>query len=183
MLKVEVALEIVPPNLNIVKLNLTAVASHATPRWPAVVVQKWSLLVPTRSTSLKQSPLKSNDFGIKRYAQIFLSFCHILSSLKGAARFTEQDGRPVLYLDGTPGTFAETPALPIQQTDLSITVWIKRSPISTSRQMIYSDWSSPHQFRFDVMTDARLCVDVRRDSSVVTGLLNFCTPFRYGLLL
>lgn len=100
-----------------------------------------------------------------------------LLTLKGAARFTEQDGRTVLYLDGTPGTFAETPALPIQQTNLSITVWIKRSLSPTSRQMIYGDWSSPHQFRFDVMTDARLCVDVRRDSSVVTGLLNFCTPF------
>ena len=183
MLKVEVALEILPPNLNIVKLNLTAVASHATQRWSAVVLQKWSLLVLTRSTSLKQSPLKSNDFGIKRYAQIFFSFCYILSSLKAAARFTEQDGRTVLYLDGTPGTFAETPALPIQQTNLSITAWIKRSLSPTSRQMIYGDWSSPHQFRFDVMTDARLCVDVRRDSSVVTGLLNFCTPFRYGLLL
>ena len=97
-------------------------------------------------------------------------------SLRGAARFEEQDGRTVLYLDGTPGTYAETPALPFQQTDLTIGLWIKRFPSPSKRQMFYGDWSSPHQFRFDVMTDNRLCVDVRRESSVEKRLLNFCTP-------
>ncbi|PFX30340.1 Signal peptide, CUB and EGF-like domain-containing protein 1 [Stylophora pistillata] len=100
-----------------------------------------------------------------------------LLTLKGAARFTEQDGRTVLFLDGTAGTFAETPALPFRQTDFTIAAWIKRPPSPSSRQMIYGDWSSPHQFRFDIMTDNRLCVDVRRDSSVEPGLVNFCTPF------
>ena len=99
------------------------------------------------------------------------------SSLQGAARFEDQDGRTVLYLDGTSGTYAETPAIPLQQTNLTMTAWIKRTPSPSSRQMIYGDWSSPHQFRFDVMTDDRLCTDVRRDSSVAPGLVNFCTPW------
>lgn len=99
------------------------------------------------------------------------------SSLRGAAKFDEQDGETVLYLDGSPGTYAETPALPFQQTDLTIAVWIKRFPSPNRRQMIYGDWSPPFQFRFDVMTDGRLCVDIRRESSAVDGLLNFCTPW------
>ena len=98
-------------------------------------------------------------------------------SLQGAARFEVQDGRMVLYLNGTPGTYAETPALAFQQTDLTIAVWIKRFPSpANSRPVIYGDWSSPHQFRFDVSGNGRLCVDVRRESSVVNGLLNFCAP-------
>lgn len=100
-----------------------------------------------------------------------------VSSLRGATKFDKQDGLTVLYLDGTPGTYAETPALPFQQTDLTIAVWIKRFPSPTQRQMIYGDWSQPHQFRFDVMTDGRLCVDVRRESLAINGLLNFCTPW------
>lgn len=83
----------------------------------------------------------------------------------------------MLYLDGTTGTYAETPALPFQKTDLTIAVWIKRFPSPANRQMIYGDWSHPVQFRFDVMTDGRLCVDVRRESSAVNDLLNFCTPW------
>ena len=100
-----------------------------------------------------------------------------VSSLRGAAKFDKQDGLTVLYLDGTPGTYAETPALPFHQTDLTIAVWIKRFPSPNERQMIYGDWSQPHQFRFDVMTDGRLCVDVRRESLAMNSLLNFCTPW------
>ena len=100
-----------------------------------------------------------------------------VSRLRGATKFDKQDGLTVLYLDGTPGTYAETPALPFQQTDLTIAVWIKRFPSPSQRQMIYGDWSQPHQFRFDVMTDGRLCVDVRRESLAINGLLNFCTPW------
>ena len=100
-----------------------------------------------------------------------------VSSLRGAAKFDKQDGLMVLYLDGTSGTYAETPALPFQQTDLTIAAWIKRFPSPSERQMIYSDWSQPHQFRFDVNTDGRLCVDVRRESLTMMSLLNFCTPW------
>ena len=37
----------------------------------------------------------------------------------------EQNNRLVLYLDGTGANFAETPAIPLRQTDLTISVWIK----------------------------------------------------------
>ena len=83
-------------------------------------------------------------------------------SLKGAATFVQQDGRTVLYLDGTSTTFAETKAVPIRQTDLTIAAWIKLLSLST-RQIIYSDWSEPWQFWFRVHQDGRLMFTVRRD--------------------
>ena len=74
----------------------------------------------------------------------------------------QHDGRTVLYLDGTSTTFAETPAVPIRQTDLTVAVWIKLVSLST-KQIIYADWSVPHQFWFRVHQDGRLMFTVRRD--------------------
>ena len=68
----------------------------------------------------------------------------------------------MLYLDGTSGTFAETPAVPIRQTDYNIAVWIKLLSLST-RQIIYADWSEPHQFWFRVETDGLTKFSARRD--------------------
>ncbi|KAL9989353.1 hypothetical protein ACROYT_G003894 [Oculina patagonica] len=94
-------------------------------------------------------------------------------NLHGAAKFVEKNGKKVLYLDGTQGTFAETSAIPFQQTDLTIAVWIKLvSPLSSSQE-IYADWSSPHQFRFGLHSAGKLCVQAR--NQVSNDLIHGCT--------
>ena len=99
-------------------------------------------------------------------------------SLHGAAKFVEQNGRTVLYLDGTRGTYAETPDVKFRQTDLTIAVWIKLvSPISRGR-VIYADWSDPWQFRFitNYLTlDGRLCFQARRE---ISDVIFVCTSGR-----
>ena len=84
-------------------------------------------------------------------------------SLHGAAKKFPQYGRTVLYLDGSRGTFAETPAIPIHRRNLTIAVWIKLMRYSGT-QTIYGDWSFPHSFRFFIERDGRLCGQFRDDS-------------------
>lgn len=88
-----------------------------------------------------------------------------LISLRGSAGFVEQNNRLVLYLDGTGANFAETPAIPLRQTDLTISVWIKLvSPLAQdSVQTIYGDWSFPWQFRFFMMDSGCPHFQARRD--------------------
>ncbi|KAJ7384403.1 hypothetical protein OS493_021814 [Desmophyllum pertusum] len=98
-----------------------------------------------------------------------------LLNLHGAAKFVEKNGRTVLYLDGTQGTYAETPDIKFQQTDLTIAVWIKLvSPLS-SRQEIYADWSAPYQFLFGIDTDGRLCFQARRDVQMDSDMIAVST--------
>ena len=96
-------------------------------------------------------------------------------SLHGAARYEQQDGRTVLYLDGSRGTYAETPAIPIHTTNLTIAVWIKLMQYS-GVQTIYGDWSSPHSFRFCIETNGRLCSHFRDESN--QDIINYCTNAR-----
>lgn len=88
-----------------------------------------------------------------------------LLTLRGSAGFVKQNNRMVLYLDGTGVNFAETPAIPLRQTDLTIAVWIKLvSPLTLdSVQTIYSDWSRPWQFRFFIMDRGCPVFQARRD--------------------
>lgn len=74
-----------------------------------------------------------------------------------------KNSKTVLYLDGTQGTYAETSAIPFQQTDLTIAVWIKLVSPLTKRQEIYADWSNPWQFRFGILLDGRLYFQGRRN--------------------
>ncbi|XP_068720078.1 uncharacterized protein [Montipora capricornis] len=69
-------------------------------------------------------------------------------NLRGAAMFIQQDGQTVLFLNGSPGTFAETPAFPIRSKNLTIAVWIKL--LTRSNQPVYGDWSAPFSFRLFV---------------------------------
>ena len=86
-----------------------------------------------------------------------------------------KSGRTVLYLDGTPGTFAETSSVPFQKTDLTIAVWIiPESPV-TKRQHLYSDWSYPWQFQVELETDGRLCFQARRDVNWDSDMITACT--------
>ena len=62
--------------------------------------------------------------------------------------FTHQDGQAVLFLNGSPGTFAETPAFPVRSENLTISVWIKI--LAHSHQPVYGDWSAPFSFRLFV---------------------------------
>ena len=72
-------------------------------------------------------------------------------SLRGAAKFLLQDGETVLYLSGSQGTFAETPAVPIYTENLTICVWFKSMADPANNQLpIYGDWSAPHSFRLMV---------------------------------
>ncbi|KAJ7360220.1 hypothetical protein OS493_016848, partial [Desmophyllum pertusum] len=97
-----------------------------------------------------------------------------LLNLSGAAKFEEQDGITVLYLDGSPLTYAETPAIPIQSTDLTIAVWVKLMALHSTDQQIYGDWSFPHQFRIYVNEDGRLCADARRASGKPSDIFYHC---------
>lgn len=96
-------------------------------------------------------------------------------SLRGAARYEQQGGRTVLYPDGSSGTYAETPAIPIHTTNLTIAAWIKLMQYS-GEQTIYGDWSSPHSFRFYIETDDRLCSQFRNDSGM--DVIFVCTTAR-----
>ena len=99
-------------------------------------------------------------------------FLILSCSLRGAGRYEQQDGRTVLYLDSSSGTYAETPAITIHTTNLTIAVWIKLMQYS-GEQTIYGDWSSPHSFRFCIQTDGRLCIQFRDDSGI--DAFNVCT--------
>lgn len=93
------------------------------------------------------------------------SILNFFIRLRGSAGFVEQNNRLVLYLDGTGANFAETPAIPLRQTDLTISVWIKLvSPLAQdSVQTIYGDWSFPWQFRFFMMDSGCPHFQARRD--------------------
>ena len=95
----------------------------------------------------------------------------LVYSLRGAAKFVVKNGTTVLYLDGTQGTFAETSAIPFQQTDVTIAVWIKLVSPLTKRQEIYADWSHPWQFRFGIQPDRRLHFQGRRNVPVISDMI------------
>ena len=98
----------------------------------------------------------------------FMPFCR----LKGSARYEKQDGRTVLYLDGSKGTFAETPSLPIHRTSLTIAVWIKMKS-SGAQYAVYGDWSYPWSFRLFIDPSGHFCADARK--TVAKNLFGFCT--------
>ena len=93
-------------------------------------------------------------------------------SLKGSARYEKQDGRTALYLDGSSGTFAETPSLPIHRTSLTIAVWIKMKS-SGAQYAVYGDWSYPWSFRLYIDPSGHLCADARK--TVAKNIFGFCT--------
>ena len=95
----------------------------------------------------------------------------LVYSLRGAAKFVVKNGKTVLYLDGTQGTFAETSAIPFQQTDVTIAVWIKLVSPLTKRQEFYADWSDPWQFRFGIQPDRRLHFQGRRNVPEISDMI------------
>ena len=98
----------------------------------------------------------------------FMPFC----SLKGSARYEEQDGRTALYLDGSEGTFAETPSLPIHRTSLTIAVWIKMKS-SGAQYAVYGDWSYPWSFRLFIDPSSHFCAQARNTAG--KDIFRFCT--------
>lgn len=99
-------------------------------------------------------------------------------SLHGTAKFVVKNGKTVLYLDGTQGTYAETSAIPFQQTDLTIAVWIKLLSPLTKRQEIYADWSYPWQFRLGTQQDGRLHFQGRRNVQGTSDMIVVSTGSR-----
>ena len=97
-----------------------------------------------------------------------MPFC----SLRGSARYEKQDGRTALYLDGSSGTFAETPSLPIHRTNLTIAVWIKMKS-SGAQYAVYGDWSYPWSFRLFIDPSGHFCADARK--TVAKNIFGFCT--------
>jgi len=77
--------------------------------------------------------------------------------LSATAKFDGQDGITVLKLDGKPLSYAETPALPVHSTDLTIAVWIKLLGIQGNRQLIYGDWPASQSFGLGIDPNGRLC--------------------------
>ena len=101
-------------------------------------------------------------------------------SLKGSARYEEQDGRTALYLDGTSGTFAETPSLPIHRTNLTIAVWIKMKS-SGAQYAVYGDWSYPWSFQLYINSSSHFCAQARNEAGKT--MMNFCTRYVSSHLL
>ena len=93
-------------------------------------------------------------------------------SFQGANKFDLQCGQRVLFLNGSPGTFAETPAVPIHTTDFTIGVWIRLIDFQY-QQPIFGDWSSPFSFRLFVEQNGSLCFQARDGSGV--DLYDRCT--------
>ena len=81
-------------------------------------------------------------------------------SLHGAAKYNQQDGRTVLFLDGSHGTYADTPAFPLHSINLTIAVWIKLM-VQSQQPPIYGDWSSPYSFRLYIKNGGSLCLQTR----------------------
>jgi len=102
----------------------------------------------------------------------------VVHSLRGAAKFMVKNGKTVLYLDGTRGTYAETSTVPFQQTDLTIAVWIKLVSPLTKEQEIYADWSNPWQFRFGIHPDGRLYFQGRRNVAWISDMMVVSTRSR-----
>ena len=98
-----------------------------------------------------------------------MSFC----SLKGSARYEEQDGRTTLYTDGSSGTFAETPPLPIHRTNLTIAAWIKMKNSGAKEYTVYGDWSYPWSFRLSINQSSHFCAQARNEYHI--DLLRLCT--------
>nr|XP_058961571.1 low-density lipoprotein receptor-related protein 2-like [Pocillopora verrucosa] len=92
-------------------------------------------------------------------------------SLYNGATYKSINGTTALYLDGR--SYAETPALPIQTTSFSILCWMKVLNLPADVINIYSDWSSPHQFRFGMIQDS-LCANLRRDFPKSSNIVYFC---------
>ena len=102
----------------------------------------------------------------------------LVHSLRGNAKFVVKNGKTVLYLDGTPGTYAETSATPFHQTDVTIAVWIKLVSPVTRRQEIYADWSHPWQFRLGIERDGRLHFQGRRNVQGISDMIVVSTGSR-----
>ena len=98
-----------------------------------------------------------------------MSFCR----LKGSARYEEQDGRTTLYTDGSSGTFAETPPLPIHRTNLTIAAWIKMKNSEAKEYTVYGDWSNPWSFRLFINRSSHFCAQARNEYDI--DLLGMCT--------
>ena len=98
-----------------------------------------------------------------------MSFC----SLKGSARYEGQDGRTTLYTDGSSGTFAETPPLPIHRTNLTIAAWIKMKNSGANEYTVYGDWSNPWSFRLFINPSSHFCAQARNEYDI--DLLVWCT--------
>ena len=94
-------------------------------------------------------------------------------SLRGAAKFEQQDGRTVLFLDGIHGTYAETPSIPVHSKNLTIALWIKLAVLPNIHMPIYGDWSSPFSFRIHIKTNGPLCAQARDQSGA--DLFGLCT--------
>ncbi|XP_067039821.1 uncharacterized protein [Acropora muricata] len=93
-------------------------------------------------------------------------------NFRGASKFDLQCGQRVLFLNGSPGTFAETPAVPIHSTDFTIGLWIRLIDFSY-QQPIFGDWSSPFSFRLFVKQNGSWCFQARDRSGV--DLYDNCT--------
>jgi len=78
------------------------------------------------------------------------------------ASYNNVDGRKVLYLNGS-NSYADTPALPIQNVSFSILCWVQVLRPPETRN-IYSDWSEPFQFRLYIHNN-KLGADLRRSYS------------------
>jgi len=77
--------------------------------------------------------------------------------LSATAKFDSQDGITVLKLDGNPLSYAETPALPVHSTDLTIAVWIKLEGLQGNHKLIYGDWPAIWSFAMGVDVNGKLC--------------------------
>ena len=85
-----------------------------------------------------------------------------------------EGGITVLHLDGSPGTYAETPAIPILTTDFTISVWIKLVEFPRSHQAIYGDWSSNASFAFAVYRKGQLCAIAKRRPPATDHVFLIC---------
>ena len=104
--------------------------------------------------------IKRNSLRDRRnYSFTFLTS---LNRLYNGATYKAIDGLTVLYLDGGLA-YAETPAIPIQTISFSILCWIKTLSLPGHPVNIYSDWSTPFQFRLGIVSNT-LCIHLRRAS-------------------
>lgn len=132
-----------------------------------VLTQGISVIIITYIRLLRSSNLKMTSF-IKKCHTVFI----FMISLHNGAAYKIVDGKTVLYLDGD-HAYAETPAIPIQTISFSVLCWIK--VLSLPSVNIYSDWSSPYQFRFGVIS-GQLCINLRRASQSFNdmNIVYFC---------
>ena len=80
--------------------------------------------------------------------------------LQGSASYNEVDGMTALYVPGS--GHAEVPAIAIDTISFTFSCWVKI--LGARRHIVFSDWTSPYQFIFEISSSYTVGLTFRHTS-------------------